>query len=77
MADKIIFNSDSLFTKKFVKDLNSILNGDGNSGENFRKLSAAEKKNFVLKLEHLLQTESRWKSLVKSSKFNSQKINAI
>ena len=49
-ADKIIFSSESLFTKKISRDLNFILNGRGNSGKNFKKLSITKKKEIVLQV---------------------------
>ena len=76
-AEKIIFSSESLFTKKFVRDLNTILNRRGNSGEVFKKLPSSKKKEIVSEVDDLLQTESMWKTLIKSSKFDSQKILEI
>lgn len=76
-AETIVFGSRSLFTKKFVKDLNTILNGRGNSGDAFKKMTSSKKKEIVSEVDDLLQTESMWKTLIKSSKFDSQKILEI
>ena len=51
-----------------------ILNGNGNSGKKFIKLLKSKKRKIVSELKNLLQMESRWKTLVKGLKFNSQKI---
>lgn len=73
----ILFRSDSLFTDKFLNELNSILREKPNSGKEFRKRSAAEKRKISQKLESLLEVESLWKDLVKSSKYDMSKIESI
>ena len=75
-AQKIVFTPDSLFTKKFLEDLNRILNLN-NNGNSFKKMKNNEKIKVVKELEELLQTETRWKDLVKRSKFNTTKIKEI
>ena len=51
----ILFRSDSLFTDKFLNELNSILREKPNSGKEFRKRSAAEKRKIS---QSLLEVES-------------------
>ena len=74
--EKISFTSESLFTQKFLKDLNLILNGK-DSGKDFRKLTKEKKREKISALEDLLQTETVWRDLIKSSKYNSHKITEI
>jgi len=57
-AQKIVFTPDSLFTKKFLEDLNRILNLN-NNGNSFKKMKNNEKIKVVKELEELLQTETR------------------
>jgi hypothetical protein len=76
-AKKIIFTPDSLFTEKFLDDLRIILCKKENSSEKFRKMKRSEKQKIVDQLEELLQTETRWKDLVRSSKYDSEKIREI
>ena len=73
----ILFRSDSLFTDKFLNELSSILREKPNSGKDFKKRSAAEKRKISQNLESLLEIESHWKDLVKSSKYDMSKIEAI
>lgn len=75
-AQKIVFSPESLFTQKFLDDLNSILNM-GNSGKKFRKMKYLEKRKVVNQLGELLQTETRWRDLVRTSKFDTTKIKEI
>ena len=73
----ILFRGDSLFTNKFLKELSSILRENPNSGKEFKKKSAAEKLQISQKLDSLLEIESHWKDLVKSSKYDMSKIESI
>lgn len=73
----LLFRSDSLFTNKFLNELNSILKENPNSGKEFKKKSAAEKRKISQSLESLLEIESHWKDLVKSSKYDMSKIESI
>ena len=41
---ELLFTSDSLFTRKFYKELGSILGVEHNAGKKFKRLSAYEKK---------------------------------
>lgn len=74
---KIIFTSDSLFTEKFTNELKKILQGELHAGKAFRKKNKIEKMKVVNKLDDLLETESLWKDLIKSSKYNTAKIASI
>ena len=73
-AENILFTSDSLFTQNFKDELITILGG---LGRDFKKLPPVERKKVVDQLTSLLEMESRWKDLVKSSKYNSTKISSI
>jgi len=71
---ELLFTSDSLFTRKFYKELGSILGVEHNAGKKFKRLSAYEKKKVSDQLDLLLETESLWKDLVSKSKYDTSKI---
>ena len=73
----IMFRGDSLFTNNFLNELSSILRENPNSGKEFKKKSAAEKKKISERLDSVLEVESHWKDLVKSSKYDTSKIESI
>lgn len=75
--ENLLFRSDSLFTSKFITELEGILKTESDSGKNFKKKSALEKKKIAHKLDTLLEVESLWKDLIKSSKYDASKIQSI
>ena len=76
-ANKIIFTCNSLFTEKFTLELKKILQGEISAGKSFKRKKKLDKIRVVKKLDDLLETESLWKDLIKSSKYNSAKIASI
>jgi hypothetical protein len=73
----ILFRGDSLFTDRFLQELSAILRENPNSGKEFKRKSASEKKEISEKLDSLLEIESHWKDLVRSSKYDMSKIESI
>ena len=76
-AEKLSFQSNSLFTEKFIDELRFILVNSTTCGDTFKRLPKHIKEQKVAELNDLLQTETMWKDLVKSSKYNSLKILEI
>ena len=77
-AKDLLFTSDSLFTKKFSRDISSILESkDPNAGKRFKKMKSSERKRVSYQLDSLLEIENIWKDLVSKSKYDSSKIKLI
>ena len=77
VAEKLLFHSNNLFTDNFIDELRSILVNSTTRGSTFKRLPKHIKEQKVAELNDLLQTETMWKDLVKTSKFNSMKIVEI